>query len=257
MPLVLFRSTDFSGANLVTFLLYAAISGLFYFLPQNLIQVQMYSATAAGAALLPFILIMFSLSRWTGGLVARYGARLPLVIGPLIAAAGFALFILPATHANYWTTFFPAIVVLGLGFAISVAPVTTAVMNAVDERFAGIASGVNNAASRTAGLLSIAVFGIVMLQTFAHRFEQSLHEIPLPSAATSALAAQRYDLAGVTIPASLDPALRASVRHAIDTSFVAGFRELMLLCAVLAVLSAIAAAAMIRSRPIKPQAKPS
>jgi MFS family permease len=200
---------------------------------------------------------MFFLSRWTGGLVARYGARLPLVIGPLIAAAGFALFILPAAHSNYWTTFFPAIVVLGLGFAISVAPVTTAVMNAVDERWAGIASGVNNAVSRTAGLISIAVFGIVMLQIFAHRFEQSIHEIPLPPAATSALSAQRYNLAGVTIPVDLDPALRATVRQAIDTSFVAGFRELMILSAALAVLSAIAAATMIRARPIKPQPKSS
>jgi MFS family permease len=201
---------------------------------------------------------MFFFSRWTGSLVARYGARLPLVVGPIIAAAGFALFAMPGTHANYWTTFFPAIVVLGLGFAISVAPVTTAVMNAVDERWAGIASGVNNAVSRAAGLISIAVFGIVMLQMFAHRFEQSIHKIDaLSPAATSALAAQRYDLAGVTIPAGLDPALRAAVRQAIDTSFVAGFRELMLLSATLAVLSAVAAALMIRGRAIKPQAKSS
>jgi EmrB/QacA subfamily drug resistance transporter len=245
LPLALFRSMDFSGANLLTLLLYAALSGLFYFLPLNLIQVQGFSATAAGAALIPFTVIMFLLSRWAGGLVARYGGRLPLIVGPMIAAAGFALFIRPGGHSNYWTMFFPAVVVLGFGMAISVAPLTTTVMNAVDERWAGIASGVNNAVSRAAGLLSIAVFGIVMLQTFAHKFEQSLGKIPLPPAANKALIAQRFNLAGVNIPADLDPTLREAVRQAIDASFVSGFRELMLISAALAVLSAVAAALMI------------
>ena len=246
LPLTLFRSMDFSGANLLTFLLYAALSGMLYFLPQNLIQVQRYSATAAGAALLPLILIMFVMSRWAGGLVARYGGRVPLVIGPMIAAAGFALFIRPGVGANYWTTFFPAVIVLGIGMAICVAPLTTTVMNAVDERWAGIASGVNNAVSRTAGLFSVAAFGIVMLQIFANRFEDALRKIPLPPATSSALSAQRFDLGGVTISAGLDPALRAAVRQAIDTSFISGFRELMLISAGLAILSAIAAAFMIR-----------
>jgi EmrB/QacA subfamily drug resistance transporter len=246
LPLSLFRSMDFSGANLLTLLLYAALSGLFYFLPLNLIQVQGFSATAAGATLIPFTLIIFLLSRWAGGLVARYGGRLPLVVGPMIAAAGFALFVRPNAHSNYWTMFFPAVIVLGFGMAISVAPLTTTVMNAVDERWAGIASGVNNAVSRTAGLLSIAVFGIVMLQTFGHKFEQALGKISLPPAASSSLIAQRFNLAGVNIPTDLDPTLREAVRQAIDTSFVSGFRELMLISAALAVFSAIAAAIMIR-----------
>ncbi len=257
LPLALFRSMDFSGANLLTFLLYAALSGMLYFLPQNLIQVQRYSATAAGAALLPFILIMFLMSRWAGGLVARYGGRLPLMIGPTIAAAGFALFIRPGLDANYWTMFFPAVVVLGIGMAISVAPLTTTVMNAVDESRAGIASGVNNAVSRTAGLLSVAVFGIVMLQSFAHRFEEALSKIPLPPAASNSLNAQRFNLGGVTIPADLESALRQSVRQAIDTSFVSGFRELMILSAGLAILSAVAAAFMIRgASPSSKQSSP-
>jgi EmrB/QacA subfamily drug resistance transporter len=247
LPLSLFRSMDFSGANLLTLLLYAALSGMFYFLPLNLIQVQRYSATAAGAALLPFILSVFILSRWAGGLVARYGSRGPLIVGPMVAAVGFALFIRPGTHASYWTTFFPAIVVLGFGMAISIAPLTTTVMNAVDEQLAGTASGVNNAVSRTAGLLSIAVFGIVMLDVFARRFELELHKIALPAAANAALSAQRFNLGGVTIPADLNPALRDAVRYAVDASFVSGFRELMLISAALAVLSAIAAALMIRS----------
>ena len=241
LPLRLFRSRNFTGANLLTLFLYAALAGTLFFLPLNLIQVQKYSATAAGAASLPFILIMFGLSRWSGGLVKRYGSRLPLVIGPMVTGIGFVLFIRPGIEASYWTGFFPAIVVLGLGMAIAVAPLTTTVMNSVSSSHAGIASGVNNAVSRTAGLLAIAVFGLIMFQVFNDCLERRLEQVPITPEVRQSLNDQRLNLAAAEIPASAGEATRVAAKRAIDECFVRGFRWLMLTGAALAFASSLVA----------------
>ncbi len=246
LPLALFRIRNFTGANLLTLFLYAALAGTLFFLPLNLIQVQNYSATAAGAASLPFILIMFGLSRWSGGLVKRYGSRLPLSIGPIVAATGFTLFMRPGVGGSYWTTFFPAVVVLGLGMAISVAPLTTTVMNSVKENRAGIASGVNNAVSRTAGLLAIAVLGLIMFHTFNRCLDDRLNQIAVTPEVRAAMNEQRFKLAAAEVPATVDQTTRQIIETAIDECFVSGFRRVMLVGAALALASSLMAWLLIR-----------
>src|SRR5439155_20762044 len=221
-PVALFRSRIFAATILLTFLLYAALGGTLFFLPLNLIQVQHYSATAAGAALLPFILIISLLSRWSGGLITSYGPKLPLLIGPLTAASGYLLFMLPTVGGSYWINFFPPVVVLGLGMAISVAPLTTTVMGSVTENRVGIASGVNNAFARTAGLIAIAVLGIVMLHVFNHALDWRLAEWNLPTAVSRSLQMQRTKLAAIAVPEDQDPATQQLIRRAIDEPFVSG-----------------------------------
>ena len=248
VPLSLFKSSAFSGANLLTLLLYAALGIFFFLFPLNLIQVQKYSPTATGAASLPLILILFFLSRWSGGLVARYGSKIPLIIGPLIAAAGFLAFALTSVGGSYWTTYFPAFIVLGLGMAVSVAPLTTVVMSSVDQSHAGTASGINNAVSRVAGVLAVAILGIVMVTAFRHKLQLSLASLDLAPAILEKIQSNAIRLAGMDVPAGLDAQTSSAIQSAIKVSFVFGFRLIMLLCAGLAAASAAAASHMIPSR---------
>jgi EmrB/QacA subfamily drug resistance transporter len=244
LPLRLFQSRTFTLANLLTLLLYAALSVIFFLVPMNLIQVQGYTATEAGAALLPFPLIMFALSRWSGGLVARVGSRLPLTAGPTIAAIGVALYARPGIGGSYWTTFFPAVIVLGCGMAVTVAPLTTTVMGAVDSHHAGVASGVNNAVARVAGLLAIAVFGVVLARTFDVRVGSALDGLQLTASARTAIDRELPKMAGAdvdTVP-SIELSQRAAAHEAITRAFVSAFRLVFAGAAALALVAAIAGA---------------
>ncbi|HEY0613954.1 MAG TPA: MFS transporter [Candidatus Elarobacter sp.] len=244
MPLDLFRSRVFSAANLYTLFLYAALGGSLYFLPYVLIDVQHYTPTAAGASLLPFVLLMFALSRWSGGLMGRIGARIPLVAGALFAAAGFAAFALPGIGGSYWTTYFPAAVILGIGGTLFVAPLTTIVFDAVDTEKSGVASGVNNAVARTAGLLAIAGLGIVLAAVFNAGFDRRMARHHVSPQTARIAHGERARLYAGTVPNDVPPQDRPAVGEAVREGYLAGFRAVMMassgVCVVAAFIALVA-----------------
>ncbi|CBJ35224.1 MFS transporter [Ralstonia solanacearum] len=183
MPLDVFRSRDFTGANLVTLLLYFGLGGTLFFLPFTLIRAHGYTATEAGAALLPVPVIIGLLSRFTGGLTSRFGSRVLLSAGPGVAGIGFVMLALPFVRGSYCAGFLPALAVLGLGMTITVAPLTTTVMGSVPGDRAGVASGINNAVARVASLLAIAVLGIVFVWSHHAALSARLDELHVPQGA--------------------------------------------------------------------------
>jgi EmrB/QacA subfamily drug resistance transporter len=245
----LFRSRDFSGVNLLTFLLYGALGGAFFLLPFDLIQVHGYSATQAGLAFLPFTIILGALSRWSGGLLDRFGARLPLVVGPIVAALGFTLLALPGTGGSYWTTFFWPMAVLGFGMAISVAPLTATVLNAVDKHNIGIASGVNDAVATVASLLAVAVFGIAALTISDAALNRQLSQVQITAQVRSAIESARGTFVVEPRLAEGQSADQQTAAEAIRQSLAAGIRGSMLLAAMLAGAGALVAALTVSPKP--------
>jgi EmrB/QacA subfamily drug resistance transporter len=249
MPLSLFRSRNFAGANAFTLLFYFALAGTLFFLPLNLVQVQGYSATAAGAAIVPAILVLSSLSHYTGSLADRYGARFPLVLGPTIAAVGFAMFALPGVKSgSYWITFFPAALVLGVGLALQAPAVTMVALNSVKASHSGLASAINNAFSQTAGLLAIAVLGVLMFATFDANLDDRLATLELSPGARQQLEEEKIKLGAAEAPEGLDTTLARAVDLAIDEAYVAGYRTVMLVAAAMSLASGVSAALLIEGK---------
>ena len=247
MPLDLFRSRTFSGVNFLTLVLYAALGGVLFLLPFNLVQVTGYSASQAGAAFLPFTIIMGVLSRWSGGLLDRFGARRPLIIGPVIAATGFALLARPGIGGSYWANFFVPMVVLGLGMAVTVAPLTTTVMGAVPPDRAGVASGINNAVAQVAMLFAVASFGAIGIAVFLHVLAGQVATLQLGPEAERAIGTIGQSLTGAVLPPDIPGKDRDALEAAIRASFLSSFRPLMLIAAGLALAGSLCAAFTIGS----------
>lgn len=244
VPLGLFRSRTFSGANLLTLLLYAALTVGLFILALNLVQVQQYSQLQAGLATLPFGLLLMLFSRRAGALASRYGPKWFLVLGPAAVSAGFVLLAQvkeASGFGQYWHSYLPGVLVFGAGMAATVAPLTTAVMSAVEDSFAGTASGINNAVSRTAGVLSIAIVGAMGLAAFSGSLQERVQELQLPPAARQEVLAQAKQLGGAAVPAAVPQRARQYVRQALNEAFIEAYTLVMYTCAGLALVAAVVA----------------
>lgn len=249
MPLALFRSRGFSVANVYTLLLYMSLGGSLYFLPFLLIDVQHYTPTAAGAAGLPFVVLVFLLSRWSGGLIGRFGAQIPLVIGAALAGIAFILYALPDIGGSYWTTYFPAVVVLGLGGAFFIAPLTTTVFDSSDPSQSGIASAINNAISRAAGLIAVAVFGIILAAVFDRGFDARIASRQIAPETVKLLGTERERLTAGTVPPDIPAADRAAVGVALQSGYLAGFRAVMFASAGISFSAALISLVLLPRKP--------
>jgi EmrB/QacA subfamily drug resistance transporter len=241
IPMQLFHVVTFSGANLLTLLLYSAMGALMFFLPFDLVQVHGYSPAAAGGSMMPLVVLLAVLSRPAGFLADRFGVRPPLIIGPLVVGFGLLLLALPGTEGSYWSTFFPGMTVLGLGMAITVAPLTTAVMTSAGQERAGVASGINNAVSRAGSLLSIALAGLLAYVRFGSSLARRLDALAVPASAREHLMSERNKLAAATIPPSLPMPMRGTLQQVVHHAFVDAFRSILVLSAALCVGATVTA----------------
>lgn len=241
LPLDLFRSRPFSGANAMTLLLYFALIGELYFLPFNLIQVQGYSATKAGAAFLPFTLILGFGSTFAGDMIRKFNPRVILTLGPLVAALGFAALALPGTNASYLGGFLPGIVIIGVGMTLSVAPLTTVVLSTVAEHQTGTASGANNTAARLGGVLAVAALTAVAVRFFAGTLASQLYADQVPAPLMEQLLGDASRLAELGAPTGTPQPVAASISHAVALAYVETFRVLALVCSALAATSGLIA----------------
>ncbi|HVW96262.1 MAG TPA: MFS transporter [Mucilaginibacter sp.] len=249
MPLELFANHVFSGANLLTFFLYAGLGAGMLFVSLNMVQVQGYSQLQSGLTFLPFTVLMISIARLAGGLADKYGARILLICGP--GTAGIGLFVLSmigltSGPGEYWTTFFPGILIFGLGMSFTVAPLTTAVMGAVSDHFSGTASGIDNAVSRIAGVFANAIFGALVVIFFSGALQQELHNIKLPPADKQYAMAQAANLGNAGVPLSANVAEKHRVQTAYHRSFISAYRHIMQASSGLAFLGALMAVFFIR-----------
>jgi EmrB/QacA subfamily drug resistance transporter len=246
VPPSLFHSRSFTGANLVTLLFYIALTGSLFFLPFLMMQVHGYSAFVAGSVFLPFVAMALLIGRFSGRISARFGTKLPLIVASLALAVGLLLFALPgAENRSYWISFFPAMVVQGFGMALAITPMTTAALGSVEGEHSGMASGVNNAVTRVAGLLAVAVLGAFIYGAFSTSLDARMENMNMPDDIQSAMEAAKADLGAAEAPAGVNEGMEARIERAIDESFVAGFRAVMLASAALALASALIAALMV------------
>lgn len=242
IPLKLFQSSTFTGTNALTFFLYGALTIVPYFLSFNLVQVQGYTPTEASYVLLPLSIILALISRRMGAMADRFGPRLLLTIGPALAGVGFFLFALPGLTngwPDYWTSYFPAAVFLGLGMGITVAPLTTAVMGAAPSNSSGIASGINNAVARTGGVLALAIMTSLALVSFGGSLDARVVSMNAPETIQTQMHEESSKLADAAPPQDLPADMTTTLEMAVKMSYIETFRMIAVIGAVMAWFSAL------------------
>ncbi|WP_212003053.1 MFS transporter [Chitinophaga sp. HK235] len=250
LPLYLFNNKIFSGTNLLTFFLYAGLSAAMLFLSLNMVQVQGYTQLESGLSFLPFTILMVFLARLAGSLADKYGPRWFLITGPFTAGTGMLLLASvgqTSGPASFWTTFFPGIVVLGLGMSLTVAPLTATVMGSVSNHLSGTASGVNNAITRIAGVFAIAVFGALAVLYFSDSVQHSLFQLPLNTSQKQAIIAQTANLGNATVPENIPPDNKATIIHIYHQHFIQTYTRVMGTSGLLGWLGSLMALIFIKS----------
>jgi EmrB/QacA subfamily drug resistance transporter len=255
LPLGLFRSRIFAIGNLTTLALYAGLGGMMFLLGIYVQQVGGYSATAAGATFLPITALMFVLSRRFGALADRFGPRLFMAAGPIVAGLGMLLMLRVDEEAGYATQLLPALVVFGIGLALTVAPLTAAVLAAVDDSRSGVASGINNAVSRVAGLLAIAVLGTFVAAQFESSLDAKLGERPLSAASRTAVIEAKDRPLAVARPAAAPAAEREAIASASTAASVDAFRVGIGICALVTLAGGVIAGIGIRKPSVAVEAE--
>ena len=257
MPLQLFNNKAFSGTNLLTFFLYAGLFSGMLFLTLNMVQVQGYSQLQAGMTLLPFTILMITISRWAGRLVDKYGPRWFLILGP--AASGIGLLLLSFVKqtngpVEYWTTYFPGIFVLGLGMSFTVTPLTTTVMGALPNHYSGTASGINNAITRISNVFSNAIIGALAILFFTGYLHNAVKEIPLKEESRPEVVAQAANLGDAKVPSNVEGEKKEKVKLAFKEGFISAYVKVMRICVALAVMGVLMAFLFIKNDCLKKEA---
>lgn len=251
VPFHIFSSALVRGANLATLFLYFALSGVIFFLVLNFQQIQHYSPIYAGLGMLPSIILITFLSGPGGTIADKIGPRLPMIVGPLIVSFGMFLLTLPGTHANYFISFLPSLILLGVGMALVIAPLTKSALS-VESHYSGAASGVNNAVARIAGLLAVAILGVIIVSIFEGNLANSIHSSGMDQLQQGQIMIQQDKLGGIVIPDTFPDHIKLIAQNAVDNSFIYGFRYAMGINAILAFLSAVVSFVTIHPKPKNP-----
>lgn len=254
MPMSIFKNLTFSGVNLLTLFLYAGLGGGLLFLSLNLVQGQGYTQFESGLTILPFFILMILLSRYIGKLSDKYGARIFLILGPIIAGIGLIMLAsIQQTHGSgeYFSTFFPGIVVFGLGMAITVVPLTKTVMSSVGDQLSGTASGINNATAQMSNVFAYAIFGALAVFFFSSGMENRLANSKLPDDARELIVSEAINLGNAHVPATVQEPDRAQIAAFYKESFIDSYRNVMLISGMLCIAGAFMTIIFIKKESVR------